>query len=84
MTYATDIMNLAIKHNAQRTAEITAANNGEEALYVCGWAESKIGEVVVRTMPADIKIGFKRVYKKTWQLGGKRISAANLQKALNA
>ena len=77
MNKATEIMKAALENGEQRSKELGIPG-------CSGETESAIGTVKVNIELVDHFVSLKQQSsRKTWELNGKRIAAAKLEKALN-
>ena len=77
MKKPTDIMQAALDHSFQRCEEL-------ERNSASGWVDTEFGRVQVNIVIADGRATIRnRQFRKTWELNGKRISAAKLQLTLS-
>ena len=70
-------MQAALDHSFQRCEEL-------ERNSASGWVDTEFGRVQVNIVIADGRATIRnRQFRKTWELNGKRISAAKLQLTLS-
>lgn len=85
---ATDIMQKALDHSAERTAKLRAEYKAKGSDFygiAAGWAETAIGTVTVCMVEAGSRIRLQRhATRKTWYLNGKRIARDTLIEKLAA
>jgi len=82
MTNATETMQAALDHSAERTAQLRSQYKSEGRDFygiAAGWVESSIGTVKVCMVEAESRIKLQRhATRKTWYLNGKRIARDKL------
>lgn len=75
-------MQAAIEHAQQRRADLEA-KYGEPMPGCSGWVDTPKGELKVSMVLAEGRsTRMAPVWRKTWTLGGKRISAAKISEAI--